>query len=202
MISHPVLVHIRNENQNLGDNEMDNNNRNLGMALIGVGLLFLVMRYVQFDAMAFLWPLWILVPGAIFLFAAFSKRPAQVGFAVPGAVVTGTGLILATFNTFGHWEAWSYAWALYPVFVGLALYMVGQRNQNTELLNNGRRLLTIGIYLFAGFAFFFEILIFGGGIAILDSAIIPVILIGVGLFFFVKKDGFSAKPKRKVDVEA
>jgi hypothetical protein len=179
-----------------------NNNRTLGITLIGLGLLFLVMRYVQFDAMAFLWPLWILIPGAVLLFGAFSQRPAQIGLAIPGAVVTATGLILATFNTFGHWEAWSYVWAMYPIFVGLALYLLGKRNHDEALIANGRRLYTIGFYLLVGFAFFFEILIFPGAISWLDSAIVPVILIGLGLFLvFVKSAYFTDNQAPKTDAD-
>lgn len=180
-----------------------NNNRTMGLTLVGLGLLFLVLRYVQFDMMELLWPMWILIPGGVLLTIAFKQNSAQVGFAIPGAVITGTGLILATFNTFGHWEAWSYAWALYPAFVGIALYLVGQANQSDELLRNGRRLLTIGLYLFIGFGFFFEILIFGGAINLLDNAIVPVLLIGAGLFLvFAKSGNFNIpirKEKRKAD---
>src|SRR5262245_37347184 len=122
------------------------NSRITGTTLLAVGAAILLLRFVDINIWGIAWPIWVIAPGLAFLYFAFSGEQANIGFAIPGAVVTGTGLILAALNISGHWEAWAYLWTLYPAFVGLAMNQVGRRNNEPGLEAAGRRVGIIGMY--------------------------------------------------------
>lgn len=177
-----------------------NTNRNLGFILIAVGVVILIARFTGVDFMAHSWPLWIIVPGALMLYNAFSGEKANLSLAVPGAIVTGTGLILATMSVTGRWEAWAYAWALYPTFAGTATYMVGKRNGDEKMLEMGQRTAMSGLYMLIGFGLFFELVAFGGLAGLLNSSIIPLVLLAAGAYFVWSNGRLipgGDKPKRK-----
>lgn len=181
-----------------------NSNRTIGFILIGVGAVILLARFIGDDLLAVSWPLWIIVPGVLMLFGAFNGQRANLELAIPGAIVTGTGLILATMAVTGRWEAWAYAWALYPAFSGVAMYMVGQRNGQEKLRINGQRTAMSGLYMLIGFGLFFEIFIFGGLSGIFNSTVLPLILLAAGAYFVWSNGRLvpgQAKEKRKVDEE-
>jgi hypothetical protein len=159
-------------------------NRNIGaIILIAIGVLFFVTQTLQINIWGIFgisWPLFVVIPGLVFLGLAVFGDHKLAGFIVPGAIVTGTGGILWVQNATGHWESWAYVWTLYPVFLGLALMFLGRRtnSQNTE--KTGRGFVTWGAVAFLiGFAFF-EVMIFGG-LAGLGSVLLPLILIGIGV---------------------
>jgi hypothetical protein len=182
-----------------------NTNRTTGIALVGLGLLFVFLQITGFSLMSLLWPLWVLIPGALMLFAGFNGEKAHLGWNVPGAVVGGTGAILFLLNLTGRWETWAYMWALYPVFVGAALYYTARHNSDDKLMEGGKRTMQSGLGLLVGFGLFFELLIYGG-LSFLNSALLPIALIGIGAYmiFFQDKIKFnmptlsSDKPKRNL----
>jgi hypothetical protein len=96
-------------------------------SLIGLGVLFLLSQIFGFSLFSLLWPLFVIIPGAAFLYFAITGDKKMAGLAVPGTVITGTGLILLFQSITGYWQSWAYAWTLYPLFVGLALTFMGQR---------------------------------------------------------------------------
>ena len=106
-----------------------------------------------------LWPLFIMLPGLIFVYAAHNN---DTGLIFPGAIITGTGLLLLYQSVTGHWASWAYAWTLYPVMVGYALRWQGTQTGNEDEIATGRNLMTYGLMVFAVMALFFEILIFSG----------------------------------------
>jgi hypothetical protein len=181
-------------------------NRNVGaIVLIAIGVLFFVTQTLGINVWGIFgisWPLFVLVPGLIFLGLAFFGDQKVAGFIVPGAIVTGTGAILWVQNATGRWESWAYVWALYPVFLGLALMFLGRRtnSQNTE--KTGRGFVTWGTVAFLiGFAFF-ELLIFGG-LGGLGSVILPLVLIGIGVMMLTggrRPTLGGEKPKNEVPV--
>jgi hypothetical protein len=156
-------------------------NQQFGYALIFFGIMFVVMQITGFNGMALLWPLFVLVPGAALLYIGLKDEHADIEPTMAGTIVGGTGLILMVLNITGHWAAWAYIWALYPLFVGVALRLVGTRNGKGSMIKQGRQLIQVGTYMLIGFGFFFEVLIFDGG-AIFNSILIPVALIGGGLY--------------------
>jgi hypothetical protein len=154
------------------------------ISMIGVGLLFVLAQIFNFSIWGFLWPLFVLIPGAAFLYFAVTGDKKMAGLAVPGTVITGTGLILLFQSLTGHWASWAYAWTLYPLFVGLALTFMGQRTGDKGTHDAGRGLVKWGGVAFLVAAAFFELVLFGGG-GFLGGLAVPVLLIGLGVLMLV-----------------
>ena len=95
------------------------------------------------------------------------------------------GLLLFYQNITGHFESWSYAWALIPAAVGVGLMIQGAYTGNGELARNGRRLAMIGGLLFLGFAAFFEGMFRFGQFWMVGQLLWPLLLIGLGLFILL-----------------
>src|SRR5688572_10501547 len=189
----------------MGEQMMNMNSRLTGISLVTIGVAIFLVRFVDINLWSLAWPIWVIAPGLAFLYFAFVGERANVGFAIPGAVITGTGLILATLNMTGRWEAWAYLWTLYPAFVGLALNQVGRRNDDFGLQQAGRKVGIIGLYMLVGFGLFFELMIFGGGFGIFNSTFLPLLLIAAGAYVMFGGGCVSDMPehkskKRKVDV--
>ncbi len=158
---------------------------NIGKVLVGIaGLIVLTRVFSIVNFWAFFWPFFILVPGALMLWAALrGDGPPQL--AIPGSLVAGTGLILFVQNVTGHWESWAYAWALYPVFSGLAVSRVGMMTDNVEMQDGGRVAMRSGLWMLAAFGLFFELLIFDG---LFGVPLMPLMLIAVGLYLWLYRD--------------
>lgn len=153
-----------------------------------LGQLFLGMNVGSFiDAFfGFLeWPFFIVIPGILLLAVALLGGRGAASFAVPGAVITGTGLILTYQNATGNFESWSYVWGLYPVFVGLALMFVGARTGNPRTSEKGRAAVMTGIALTAIFGLFMEML-FSGNADLLFRYAVPLVLVGGGMLMLFR----------------
>jgi hypothetical protein len=158
--------------------------RSIGaIILIAIGFFFLVTQTLGISIwgiFGFSWPLFIVIPGLIFLGLAILGDKRTAGFIVPGAIVTGTGAILWMQNATDRWESWAYIWTLYPVFLGFALMFLGRRTDSPNTEKSGRGFVTWGTVAFlVGFTFF-ELIIFGG-LSGLGSVLVPLILIGIGV---------------------
>jgi hypothetical protein len=159
-------------------------NRNwLAYGLIGLGVIFLFTQWFNINLGGALWPFFIIIPGAVFLYIATQGGREQSGLVFPGTIITGTGLILFYQNLTGHWESWAYAWTLYPVMVGLALRYHGQRTGNDSEYRTGIEMVRYGLYAFAGFFVMFELVIFGG------FSNFALIFIAIGLFLLFSGRG-------------
>jgi hypothetical protein len=156
------------------------------MILIGLGILFLIAQTFRLDFFGALWPAIVMLPGLAFLYFAVRGDKGAVGLAVPGAVITGTGVILFYQNITNHWESWAYVWSLYPVFVGLALTYIGRRTESEGQLKAGQGLIRWGLIAFVGLWIVFELLIFRGG-SIFGNYLLPVVLIGAGLYLMLRR---------------
>jgi hypothetical protein len=168
-------------------------------SLIGLGVLFLLSQIFGFSLLSILWPLFIIVPGAAFLYFALTGDKKMSGLAVPGTVITGTGLILLFQSITHHWESWAYAWTLYPVFVGMALTFMGTRMEDAGTYKAGRGLVRFGGIAFVVAAAFFELFIFNGG-GFLSSLALPLVLMGIGAaMLFGRGLGGSMSRKSKND---
>lgn len=157
-------------------------NQSIGGALIALGILLIALRLMGFTMMSLLWPLWVLIPGTFLLFTGVGNGRAQLGWAVPGAIITGTGGILMLLNVTGRWEAWAYIWALYPIFVGMALKTVGERTYDEDMVEDSKKAIRGGLYMLLSFGLFFELMVFSG-FAFLDNLLLPLLLIGAGVYF-------------------
>ncbi len=80
----------------------------LAAALLGLGLLLLGLRTFGWFAGS-LWPLFVIAPGAaLWALATYGVWRSKY-LAATGAVVAGTGIILATQNATDHYQSWAYA---------------------------------------------------------------------------------------------
>ena len=172
----------------------DTGRRTGAIVLIGLGILFLLGQTLRFDIFGFGWPLMVMLPGLAFLYFAFTGDKNTAGLAVPGAIVTGTGAILFYQNVTGHWESWAYIWALYPVFLGLALTFMGQRTGNEGEIKTGRGFMRWGGIAFVALWALFELVIFSGDKPF-GNFMLPAVLIGAGAWMLFR-GGRDEKSKR------
>lgn len=159
----------------------------LAALLIGAGALLLALRVFDWQIADDLWPSFIIVPGIGLLAAGMLAPKGQSRFlAVAGAVVTGTGVILLAQTLTNYFESWAYAWALLPLFAGLALVSVGRREADAALTATGRSLVMSGAVMFAVFGVIFEGLIFKRFLPIGDGYVLPVALIAIGTIVLLR----------------
>jgi hypothetical protein len=171
-------------------NTQDGRSR-LGYGLLALGVVFLLNQWLGWNIGGELWPLFIAAPGLVFLYLAVNGDERQTGFIYPGAVITGTGLILFYQNLTGNWGSWAYIWALYPGFVGLALQFEGRRKHQTKQVETGREMTRWSLVATAIGFLFFELLVFGnfGGFAVL--------LLGAGALLVALSRENNSAPKAK-----
>lgn len=147
------------------------------VGLIAVGLMF----WLDIGA---LWPVFILLPGLIFLGAAIRGGRATAGLAIPGSIISGTAMLLFIQNVTGYWQSWAYAWTLYGVFLGFGFVTMANVLDDDKLASVGRSFMLFGLMAFAGFGFFFEAIIgLGGGIV---AGWWAWLLIGAGIVILVR----------------
>jgi hypothetical protein len=144
-----------------------------------------------------MWPLFIILPGAGMLAVYFAVEHEATGpFAIPGMIVTGTGLILFVHhNLLG--DFWSYAWTLYGVFFGVGMMMMGQRFGSTTIIEIGRWFAAIGGIGFVALGAFVILLT-----SFMFKLVVTLVLIGVGAYLLSGRGGFDmpdfgSKPKNK-----
>ncbi len=158
----------------------------LGAVLVIVGLAAIGLQALGIDALERVrqagWPLFVILPGVALLTAAFIVAPPQgVAFAIPGAIVTTTGLVLLYQDATGHWESWAYAWALVgPGAAGLGLLLYGTVFRHRQLARQGARLVAVAAVLFGLGFWFFETLFQSGRVPIDLGELWPLGLIGLG----------------------
>lgn len=170
------------------------NGRSLtAVSLIGIGILVIAAQIFNISLFGLLWPFLIAAPGLAFLYFAVTGNKGQAGLAIPGSVIAGTGLILFVQNLTGHWASWAYAWALYPVFFGMALSYLGQRVGDNNTQKVGQGFVKFGGITFIVAAILFELVLFGGG-GLLGGLTVPLLLIGGGMLMLS-----SRSSKRKTD---
>lgn len=97
-----------------------------GLLLILLGVLFIIWQVYPDSITTVLggeptWPLIIVGVGLVFLFVSFVTQVG--GFAIPGCIIGGIGLMLYYQNASGDWASWAYGWLLIPGFTGLGLFI-------------------------------------------------------------------------------
>lgn len=181
--------------------------KGIAVAIIATGLVLLISNIFNIDLFVIEggWPFFVLLPGLFMLAIAISGDKKLAGFIFPGAIVTGTGAILFVQNLTNHWESWAYVWALYPVFVGLALMFYGNRTENDNSVRTGRTMVVVGMVLLVAFGVFFELIAFNPVDGRLVNAVIAVLMIGGGGFLLLRaRNSDPALPrigKRKNDAD-
>ena len=180
---------------------MDNSNSRtslvIGLALIGLGALFLLQQFFDFSFWGALWPVIVIGAGVLLLAVAATGGRGSAPLFVPGSIVTTVGLILFVLNLTDRWEAWSYAWALIIAGVGAGLWLHGTRAGLPELQRRGVQTIQSGLGLLLVFGAFFELVIFGSGRVARWAA--PALLIAVGAFLLLRSLLRGGRPATPVE---
>jgi hypothetical protein len=153
-----------------------------GLFLILFGVALLAGQWLRFNAMAYIWPLFIVAGGSLFFIGMFQGGKPAGPLAIPGTVIITIGLILFFQNLLGIWATWTYAWALLIVGAGLGMVIAGRYGSIPELFKIGQVIMTIGFALFFVFGLFFELGASLLGLGSPGGIIWPVLLILAGLY--------------------
>jgi len=164
---------------------MRDRDKTLGIALVVLGGLFLLWQVAGRGA--FPWPLLVILPGLALLGSAFMGRREMAGLAIPGSIVTTIGLILLFLEATDHMEAWAYAWALIVAGAGFGRFVQGALTSDPAQEREGLRTVYTGLVLFAVFGFVFEF-IFWGGLGGVMRWLLPLLLIGAGVYLLFFRD--------------
>lgn len=148
----------------------------VAIGLIGLGVVFWL-------GIGALWPLFVLVPGLAFLTIAIGGGHRTAAFAIPGMIISGTGLLLLVQNLTGYWGSWSYAWTLYGVFMGMGFGLMGRLMGDSAFESLGRVFVIVGGIAFVALGFLMEVIVGIGG---LGAGLGPLLLIGLGLFLLAR----------------
>jgi len=155
-----------------------------GAVLIAVGLLALAGQFFRNVNWGALWPLTIIGLGMLFFVAMFSGGKQAAGFAIPGSIVGGIGLVLLIANLTHHWEAMSYFWTLIILYIGMGIYLAGWYGGDANQKDSGWRVMKVGLILFIIFGAFFETMF-----SSFRNLIFPVVLILVGAYLVLVRSG-------------
>ena len=169
-----------------------------GALLIGFGLLSLVIRYIPGLDLGNLWPLFIIAFGGLFFIAMFAMGKSGAGFAVPGSIITGIGLVLLYQTLTDNWESMSYFWTFIVFFVGLGIYIMGRYGGDASQRKSGAGVMKVGVILFIIFGAFFE-MVFSS----FSNMFFPILLILLGGYLVLSRSGIfgrkQAEPKDSTD---
>lgn len=161
-----------------------------GTLLIGFGLLTLasqVFRDVVF--WSYLWPLAVVICGALFFAGMFLGGRQVSGLAIPGTIITGIGLLLLYQSLTSHWESWAYSWALIVVFVGLGIFIMGAHAKDEGRRRAGVKVMKVGLILFVVFGAFFEMIFSMDRSLGFRGLLFPVLLVLLGVYLIVSRLG-------------
>jgi hypothetical protein len=152
----------------------------IALIILG-GVLLFFQAQPQIDPLLLRWwPALVILLGGGLLYAA-SRGRSRAPIAVPGALVTGTGLILLYQSLTEHWGSWAYVWTLYGLFLGVGLWLNGHWSDDHTARRAAVILMTLGMVGFLGFGAFFELLIFGHRPGSPQNVLWPLVLIGFGV---------------------
>ncbi len=173
----------------------------IGVGLVLLGALFLLNQFFNFDFLGDLWPLVIVFVGLLFLGGAFAGGGGSSQMAIPGSMITMTGLIMLVMNVTSRWEAWAYAWALiWPTAFGIGLVISGTRRDRPATTRSGWGMVRSGLLIFVLAGAFFELLIGLGGRQG-SQFLWPILLIGLGVYFLLRRGQSSLRNRPETEGE-
>ena len=160
-----------------------------GLALVFLGALLFAGQFLRIEVWRFLWPLFVITPGAILLALAWTGSRQAGYLAVPGSIISMVGLILLYQSVTDHWASWAYAWLLiFPVSVGLGLMLQGSRTGSEPVRKSGADMARVGLIIFLLAAAFLEGLVgISGSAAGRTLAGAALVLLGVYLLIRPRK---------------
>lgn len=155
-------------------------------AVIGFGVFLLLSQVIGFHLIDFLWPGFIIGPGVLLMMPAHQStehHQSRAAFlAVPGAIIATVGLLLFAMNIVDHFEAWAYSWTLVVAAVPAAIMYIKRFEPTHSIHQGGYKMVRTMFYLFLGFAFFFEIIVFEN-----FTLLLPLVMIGFGIYLLMKQ---------------
>ena len=160
-----------------------------GTLLIAFGLLSLASQIFRGLNWGFLWPFIVIGFGALFFVAMFAGGKQTSGFAIPGSIISSTGLALLFQNITQH-SFMPYFWTVIILFVGVGIYIMGIYGDDAGQKQSGAHVMKIGLTLFIIFGSFFE-LVFSP----IGNLTFPILLILLGVYLVLNRSGVFTKNK-------
>lgn len=161
-----------------------------GAILIAFGLLSLAGQIFRNVNWGMLWPFLIIGFGTLFFAAMFAGGKQSAGFAVPGSIIGGIGLVLLFQSLTHHWKSMSYFWTLIILFVGMGIYIMGWYGGDENQKQSGSRVMKVGFVLFIIFGAFFELMF-----SSYNGIIFPLLLILLGIYLVAARSGLVGGKK-------
>lgn len=165
----------------------------LGLVLIITGGLFLADQFLSLNLMGFFWPLLIVIFGASFLLGMLMAGKRGAGLAIPGTIITVTGLLLFIQNTFDLWVTWTYAWALLISATGLGLLIMNSYFNRLGLRRVAGLIIGVGLTLFVVFGVLFEVILGVSGTNLQSGVFLGGGLLLLGLFVIFSRPLFARR---------
>lgn len=156
-----------------------------GVILILIGLIFLAFQLVPslqvWTTEEFTWPVWVFIVALGLLVIGALTGTADM--LVPASIVGGIGGILYLQNAgIITWESWAFIWTLIPGFVGIGSVLAGLLKWNRKEIVDGLETILVSAVLFLVFGS-----LFGDTFGYVPfRTYLPILLIGLGLFLFVR----------------
>jgi hypothetical protein len=157
----------------------------IGILLVLLGAFFLISEQLNFDFNRYGWPMFVIVPGLLLLAVGLAiPHEGGLGAAIPGGILTMTGLIFAFQDATGAYASWAYAWALVaPGSVGVSMALWALLHRRWGLFDAGIKSFATGLGLFVGFGLFFENIL---GLDNSQSTValrnaLPIMAVGLGV---------------------
>jgi hypothetical protein len=174
----------------------------LGIALILTGALFLADLFLPFPLLKDYWPLLVVLFGLAFIVGMLTAGKRKAGLAIPGTIITATGILLFVQNAFDLWVTWTYAWALLIVATGLGMLMMNAYLKRDSLRKAAGLVIGIGLTLFVVFGVLFELIFQIRGADLYSGIFLGGGLVLLGLFVVFSRFFFgrrSVKPEQAED---
>jgi hypothetical protein len=167
----------------------------VGAILIALGLLSLIGQIFRgFPFISYLWPFIIIGFGGLFFVGMLAGGKSMAGLAIPGAIISGLGLMMFIQNLTGYWQSWAYSWTIILVLIGLGIFIMGLYTEDLHRRQAGLRVMKVGAILFIIFGGFFELVLNAFRPYGVQQYIFPVLLVALGIYLVVVRSGlFSSR---------
>lgn len=160
-----------------------------GALLIGLGVLALFGQiFRDLHLWTYIWPFVIIGAGAMFFVGMFAGGKSVAGLAIPGSIITVSGLMLLFQNFTGHWSSWSYGWTITLASVGLGIFIMGLYEGDEHRRQAGLKVMKIAAVLFIVFGAFFEMILSPFGLTG-GRYTFPILLILLGGYLVISRSG-------------
>lgn len=171
-----------------------------GALLIGLGVLSLFSQlFRDLRIWSILWPFVIIGCGALFFVGMFAGGKSMAALAIPGSIISVSGLMLLAQNLSGHWSSWSYGWTVTLASVGLGIYIMGRYQGDEHRQQSGLKVMKVAAILFIIFGAFFELLLSRNGL-FGSQYVFPALLILLGGYLVLTRSGVVGQTNKNESV--